>query len=91
MLRAKCIGGPTAEFVREHEDSQDGRTTWMKICAWYEGDAILGTMAMEARYELMTLKCGDRNKYFNPSAYIAKFKKCMTILKNAGQAMTEDA
>jgi hypothetical protein len=91
MLRAKCTGGPAAECVREHEDSQDGRTTWIKICAWYEGDSVTSTMAMQARSELMQLRYSDRSRFNNMSVYISKFKKNMTILKNAGQAMTEDA
>jgi hypothetical protein len=91
MLRAKCTGGPAAECVREHEDSQDGRTTWIKICAWYEGDSVTSTMAMQARSDLMQLRYSDRSRFNNMSLYISKFKKNMTILKNAGQSMTEDA
>jgi len=40
MLRAKCTGGPASELVKEYEDSQDGRTTWIKICAWYDEDSV---------------------------------------------------
>jgi hypothetical protein len=91
VLRAKCTAGPAFEIVKEHEDDQDGRTTWIKICAWYEGDSVTSTMAMQARSELSQLRFSDNIKFNNISTYISKFRKNMTILKNAGQAMTEDA
>jgi hypothetical protein len=48
-------------------------------------------MAMQARSELSQLRFNDNIKFNNISTYISKFRKNMTILKNAGQAMTEDA
>ena len=48
ILQSKIKGGIALDIIDEFNESEDGRAAWICLNAWYEGDAVMNTLAVEA-------------------------------------------
>ena len=91
ILQSKIKGGIALDIIDEFNESEDGRAAWICLNAWYEGDAVMNTLAMEACKALNELEVTNSvNKIMIPT-FIARVKKNKGILDRAGQPMHEEA
>ena len=83
-LKSKIKRGVALDIIDEFNKSEDGRAAWICLNVWYEGDAVMNTLAIEVCKALNELEVTNSvNKIMIPT-FIARVKKNKGILDRAG-------